>query len=317
MLCSPCRVPECGPGNAGEAAGSPETTQPGRGSVSMRIVVVAVAAAAVLLCVTAFADSPVQAQQVRLGLKSGAALVVDQETGESLLGKNEDQVLPVASITKLMTAMVILDSGLPLLESVTVEKADVDRYKGSRSKLAVGMELMRTDLLKLALMASENRAASALARTFPGGREVFVEAMNRKAQLLGMNNTHFVDPTGLNPGNVSTAGDLVKLVAAAHEYPLIRDYTTANSFRVETTGTRRVRVLHFVNSNRLVRSTSWEIGLSKTGYISEAGRCLVMQARIADKPLIIVLLDSWGKMTRIGDANRIKRWLEADVGRRI
>jgi serine-type D-Ala-D-Ala endopeptidase (penicillin-binding protein 7) len=283
----------------------------------MRIVVAAAALAAVLSSTTALADSSVLTRQVKLGLKSGAALVIDQETGELLFGKNEDQVLPVASITKLMTAMVILDSGLPLLEPVAVEKADVDRYKGSRSKLSVGTEVMRTDLLKLALMASENRAASALARTFPGGKDVFVDAMNRKSQLLGMSNTRFVDATGLHPDNVSTAGDLAKLVAAAHEYPLIRDYTTANSFRLEAAGTRRVRVLHFVNSNRLVRSSSWEIGLSKTGYISEAGRCLVMQARIADKPLIIVLLDSWGKFTRIGDANRIKRWVEVDLDRRI
>jgi D-alanyl-D-alanine endopeptidase (penicillin-binding protein 7) len=256
------------------------------------------------------------AQAVRIAIKSGAALVIDQESGELLYAKNEDQVVPIASITKLMTAMVILDSGVPLLESVTVDRADVDRYKGSRSKLAVGLELTRSDLLKLALMASENRAASALARTYPGGSAVFIDTMNRKAQLLGMTNTRFVDATGLNPGNVSTAEDLAKLVAAAHEYPVIRDYTTAESARFETAGTRRPGFLQFVNSNRLVRSSAWDIGLSKTGYISEAGRCLVMQARIAEKSLIIVLLDSWGKMTRIGDANRIKRWLERDIALR-
>jgi D-alanyl-D-alanine endopeptidase (penicillin-binding protein 7) len=205
---------------------------------------------------------------------------------------------------------------VPLFEPIRIEKADIDRYKGSRSSLSVGMELTRSDMLKLALMASENRAASALARTFPGGKEVFVDAMNRKALLLGMSNTRFVDATGLHPDNVATAEELAKLVAAAHEYPLIRDYTTADTFSVELQNARRYRVLRFRNSNRLVRSTSWDIGLSKTGYISEAGRCLVMQARIADRPLIIVLLDSWGKLTRIGDANRIKRWLESDLARR-
>ncbi len=287
----------------------------------MRLVAFLAACAALSagLPAPAAADEGIQsarAYQVRLGIKSGAALVIDQDSGELLFGKNEDQVLPIASITKLMTAIVILDSGVPLFESVKIEKADIDRYKGSRSNLSVGMEFMRSDLLKLALMASENRAAMALARTFPGGKEVFVDAMNRKAQLLGMNSTHFVDSTGLHPGNVATAEDLAILVAAAHEYSMIREFTTAESFSVEVQNSRRYRMLRFVNSNRLVRSASWEIGLSKTGYISEAGRCLVMQARIADRPLIIVLLDSWGKMTRIGDANRIKRWLESDIARR-
>ncbi len=253
--------------------------------------------------------------QVRLGIKSGAALVFDQESGELLYAKNTDQVMPIASLTKLMTAIVILDSGVPLLDPVTVEKADVDRFKGSRSKLLVGTTLMRAELLKLSLMASENRAAHALGRSFPGGMEVFVEAMNAKAQELGMRDTQFVEPTGLHPDNVSTAEDLAKLADAAHKFPLIRDYTTADSFRVELEGKRRNRALRFTNSNRLVRSSSWEIGLSKTGYISEAGRCLVMQARIADKPLIIVLLDSWGKFTRIGDANRIKHWIESEIAR--
>ena len=261
-------------------------------------------------------DGTARPQEVNLRLRSGAVLVLDQESGETLYGKNTDQVMPIASITKLMTAVVILDSGVPLLEPVTIDRADVDRKKGSRSKLQVGTTLMRAELLKLALMASENRAAAALARTFPGGIEAFVEAMNQKAAELGMRDSRFQDPTGLNPGNVSTADDLAKLVAAAHDYPLIREYTTTESFRVESTERRRHRVLRFVNSNRLIRSASWDIELSKTGYISEAGRCLVMHARIADKPLIIVLLDSWGKMTRIGDANRIKRWIESELLRR-
>lgn len=258
--------------------------------------------------------SQYSARPAPLALRSGAVLVLDQETGEPLLAKNMDRVLPVASITKLMTAMVILDSELPLLESISIEKADVDRMKGSRSKLAVGTTLMRAEMLKLALMASENRAAAALARNYPGGTPAFVAAMNQKAAELGMSKSRFVDATGLHPGNVSTARDLAKLAAAAHHYPLIREYTTTDYFRIESEEKRR-HVLAFVNSNRLLKSRQWEIGLSKTGYISEAGRCLVMQAMIGDKPRIIVLLDSWGKLSRIGDANRIKRWIEADVTR--
>jgi D-alanyl-D-alanine endopeptidase (penicillin-binding protein 7) len=213
-----------------------------------------------------------------------------------------------------MTAMVILDSELPLLESISIDKADVDRMKGSRSKLAVGTTLMRAEMLKLALMASENRAAAALARNYPGGTPAFVAAMNQKGAEIGMSSSRFVDATGLHPGNVSTAEDLAKLAAAAHSYPLIREYTTTDYFRIESEEKRR-HALAFVNSNRLLKSRQWEIGLSKTGYISEAGRCLVMQAMIGDKPRIIVLLDSWGKLSRIADANRIKRWIEADLMR--
>jgi D-alanyl-D-alanine endopeptidase (penicillin-binding protein 7) len=262
---------------------------------------------------TATIHSHFSAKPAGLPLRSGAVLVLDQETGAPLLAKNTDQVLPIASITKLMTAMVVLDSGLPLLESISIDKADVDRMKGSRSKLSVGTTLMRAEMLKLALMASENRAAAALARNFPGGNEAFVAAMNQKAIDLDMVNSRFVDATGLTPDNVSTADDLAKMVEAAHHYPLIREYTTSDSFKIESEGKRRRHVLSFVNSNRLIKSQRWEIGLSKTGYISEAGRCLVMQAMIADKPMIIVLLDSWGKLSRIADANRIKRWIEADV----
>ena len=251
-------------------------------------------------------------QKVNLGIRSALAMVIDQDTGEVLYSKNTDEIAPIASITKLMTAMVIIDSGLPLLEKITIERDDVDHYKRSRSKLHVGTTLMRAEALKLALMASENRAAAALGRTYPGGTDAFVDAMNAKAFELGMRNSRFIDATGLRPENVSTAEDLVKLVAAAHTYPLIRDYTTAASFSVESHGKRGSRTLRFVNSNRLVRSSQWDIGLSKTGYISEAGRCLVMQSRIADRSLIIVLLDSWGKLTRIGDANRIRRWLERE-----
>jgi D-alanyl-D-alanine endopeptidase (penicillin-binding protein 7) len=253
------------------------------------------------------------AKPVALRLRSGAVLVLAQDSGESLFAKNVDQIMPIASITKLMTAMVVLDSGLPLLESIDIDKSDIDRRKGSRSKLQVGTTLMRAEMLKLALMASENRAAAALARNFPGGTDAFVAAMNQKAAEIGMINTHFEDPTGLTPDNVSTAEDLARMVAAAHTYPLIREYTTSDSFKIESEDRRRHRLLSYVNSNRLVKNRQWDIGLSKTGYISEAGRCLVMQAMIADRPVIIVLLDSWGKLSRIADANRIKRWIEADV----
>ena len=263
---------------------------------------------------TAARHSHFSAKPLGLALRSGAVLVLDQDTGEPLFAKNTDQVLPIASITKLMTAMVVLDSGLPLLESISIDKADVDRMKGSRSKLPVGTTLMRAEMLKLALMASENRAAAALSRNYPGGSFAFVAAMNQKSAELGMSNSRFVDATGLHPGNVSTAGDLAKLADAAHRYPLIREYTTTDYFRIESEEKRR-RALAFVNSNRLLKSRQWEIGLSKTGYISEAGRCLVMQAMIGDKPRIIVLLDSWGKLSRIADANRIKRWIEADLMR--
>ena len=258
-------------------------------------------------------QSRFSAKPVALRLRSSAVLVLAQDSGEPLFAKNIDQIMPIASITKLMTAMVVLDSGLPLLESIDIDKSDVDRKKGSRSKLQVGTTLMRAEMLKLALMASENRAAAALARNFPGGTDAFVAAMNQKAAELGMVNTHFEDPTGLTPDNVSTAEDLAKMVAAAHTYPLIREYTTSNSFKIESEDKRRHRLLSYVNSNRLIKSRQWDIGLSKTGYISEAGRCLVMQAMIADKPVIIVLLDSWGKLSRIADANRIKRWIELDV----
>ena len=282
-------------------------------SINIRTLCIASVCALTMLCGTVSADSGKgSVRKVNIGIKSGLALVIDQESGEVLYSKNTGEVAPIASITKLMTAIVIIDSGVPLLETITVDKRDIDRYKGSRSKLRVGTRLMRAEALKLALMASENRASAALARTFPGGKDAFVDAMNEKAFELGMLNSRFVDATGLRPENVSTAHDLALLVAAAHSYPLIRDYTTAASFAVESPTRRGTTVLRFVSSNRLVRSSRWEIGLSKTGYISEAGRCLVMQSRIAGRPLIIVLLDSWGKLTRIGDANRIKRWVERE-----
>jgi len=247
----------------------------------------------------------------RLKLKSAAALVYDQESGQILYDKNRDEITPIASITKLMTAIVVLDAKLPLDETVFITRDDVDHLKGTRSRLPVRSELTREDLLRLALMASENRAAAALGRNYPGGTAMFVAQMNLKARQLGMHNTRFADPTGLDSDNVSTAEDLVKLVEAAYGYPLIQEFTTLPSYAVKVRAYRRP--LRFGNSNRLVKSPNWEIGLSKTGYISEAGRCLVMRATIAGRDLVIVLLDSWGKNTRLGDANRIRKWIESAI----
>jgi len=245
-----------------------------------------------------------------LDLVAASAVVIDQEDGSLLYAKNTEAVMPIASITKLMTAMVVLDAGLPLEEVIAITSEDVDRLKGTSSRLRPGLRLPRREMLRLALMSSENRAASALARHYPGGARAFVAAMNQKARQLGMNDTRFVDSTGLNPHNVSTALDLARLVNASYHYTLIRDFTTTESVQLAVHDRRRPRAMAFQNSNALVRSGTWDIGLSKTGYISEAGRCLVMQARIAAKPVIIVLLDSLGKVTRIADANRIKAWVE-------
>lgn len=240
-------------------------------------------------------------------LRSAAVLVQDQSSGEVLFEKNSDAVLPIASITKLMTAMVVLDAKQGLRETIDVSMDEVDMLRGTRSRLAVGTQLPREDMLRLALMSSENRAAASLARHYPGGSAAFIEAMNAKAKQLGLQDTRFFDSTGLNAGNVSSARDLSKMVAAAAKYPLIREFSTSAEYTVDIAG--RPRAFH--NTNALVRNSEWEIGVSKTGFISEAGRCLVMQAWLNHKPMIIVLLDSWGKLSRIGDANRIKRWLES------
>jgi serine-type D-Ala-D-Ala endopeptidase (penicillin-binding protein 7) len=244
-------------------------------------------------------------------LKSSSAFVVDQ-SGRTLYAKNITSVQPIASITKLMTAMVVLDAKLDLSEPVTISEEDVDGIKHTRSRLPVGTVLTRDDLLRLALMASENRAASALGRAYPGGSAAFIAAMNRKAVELGMTSTHFNDSTGLSRENVSTAEDLAKMVAAAYRFPVIQQYTTLTDHTVRS---NRGRMLAYHNSNGLVRSDDWNIDVSKTGYISEAGRCLVMQARISATPVIIVLLDSWGKYTRIADANRVKKWVESQLAR--
>lgn len=251
----------------------------------------------------------------RLALLSSSALVIDQSTGQAIFEKHPDEVTPIASISKLMTAMVVLDAKLDLNEVISIGEEDVDGLKGTRSRLPVGTTMTREAAMLLALMSSENRAAHSLGRHYPGGMQAFVAAMNRKALALGMRNSRFEEPTGLSSHNVSTAHDLARMVAAAAHYPEIRTYSTTAAAKVDLNG----QIRDFHNTNALVRSDNWEIGLSKTGYISEAGRCLVMQARVADKPVVIVLLDSVGKMTRVGDANRIKRWMESasfDYGKR-
>jgi D-alanyl-D-alanine endopeptidase (penicillin-binding protein 7) len=242
-------------------------------------------------------------------VKSLAALVFDQQTGATMFGKNTDAVRPIASITKLMTAMVVLDARQPMQESIAIEDEDVDTLKGTHSRLRVGTRLTREELMRLALMSSENRAAAALSRAYPGGTEAMIAAMNRKAADLGMRDSHFLDPTGLTSANVSTASDLVKMVDAGYRYPAIREYTTTMRYDVLINGREQT----FRNTNKLVQNGTWDIGLSKTGFINEAGRCLVMQAKLAEKNVLIVLLDSWGKYTRIGDANRIRKWLESGL----
>ncbi|MBK8793693.1 MAG: serine hydrolase [Holophaga sp.] len=242
----------------------------------------------------------------KLHLRSSVALVQDQRTGEFLVEKQSGAVMPIASITKLMTAMVVLDAGLDLNEPIVIGSEDLDLLRHSRSRLPVNTRLTRGEALLLALMASENRAAHALGRTYPGGLDAFVAAMNTKAKTLGLSESRFEDPAGLSGGNVASARDLAKLVNAAHHYPKIRDFST----RDEATIHSGRRPLSFINTNALVRGHRWNIGLSKTGYIEEAGKCLVMQARVAERPVLIVLLDSWGKYTRLGDAQRIKQWME-------
>ena len=261
----------------------------------------------------ALAESPADATPAPLNLRSSAAVVFDEASGEALYGKNAELVTPIASITKLMTAMVVLDAGLPLDERIAITSDDIDIVKGTRSRLHVGATLTRHDLLLLALMASENRAASALGRAYPGGRPAFIARMNAKALEIGMRNTRFMDSTGLTSENVSTAEDLVRLVDAADGYPLIRELSTTASAEVDV---GRRRPIQFGNSNALVRSKAWDIEVSKTGYISEAGRCLVMKATIASRRVIIVLLDSVGKNSRLGDANRIRKWMEGASGAR-
>jgi D-alanyl-D-alanine endopeptidase (penicillin-binding protein 7) len=241
-----------------------------------------------------------------LDLKSSVAYVIDQDTNEVLLSKNDQAVLPIASITKLMTGLVVSEAKLPLDEAITITQDDVDTEKGSSSRLRVGTTLTRGELLHLALMASENRAAHALGRTYPGGLGTFVGLMNAKASQLGMRDTRYVEPTGLSSQNQSSAKDLATLVNVAYHDAMLRELSTSPSYQVEVGN----HTLQYRTTNRLVKNPNWDIGLQKTGYISEAGQCLVMQAKIAGRKLIMVFLDSAGKLSRIADAERVRRWVE-------
>ena len=241
-----------------------------------------------------------------LNLKSSVAYVIDQDTHEVLLSKNDQAVLPIASITKLMTGLIISEAKLSLDEAITITQDDVDTEKGSSSRLRPGTTLTRGELLHLALMASENRAAHALGRTYPGGMPAFVGLMNAKANQLGMHDTRYIEPTGLSSKNQSSAKDLATLVGTAYHDPMLRELSTSPSYAVEVGN----HTLQYRTTNRLVKNPNWDIGLQKTGYISEAGQCLVMQTKIAGRKLIMVFLDSAGKLSRIADAERVRRWVE-------
>jgi D-alanyl-D-alanine endopeptidase (penicillin-binding protein 7) len=243
-----------------------------------------------------------------MALRSNVALVLDQASSQVLFEKNADVALPIASVTKLMTALVVVEAGLDNNEILTITDDDIDREKHTGSRLRLGARLTRDDMLHIALMSSENRAASALGRHYPGGLPAFVNAMNAKAKLLGMKNTHYVDSTGLSRHNVSSAHDLAKLVVGAYQHELIRNYSTDSKYSVDAIG----RQLEYGSSNRLIRNgagNDWEIGLQKTGFINEAGHCLVMQTKIDNRPIIMVFLDSKGKLSPVGDANRLRKWI--------
>ena len=248
--------------------------------------------------------------QDQLDLKSSVALVIDQDTREVLFSKNDSAVLPIASLTKLMSGLIVIEGKLPMEEMIEITQDDVDTEKGSRSRLRVGTSLSRGELLHLSLMSSENRAAHALGRTFPGGMPAFVALMNAKAKALGMKDSNYVEPTGLSSRNQSSANDLARLVTVAYNDPKLRELSTSHGHQVAVGN----RTLSYNNTNRLVKNPDWNIGLQKTGYISEAGQCLVMQARIAGRKLIMVFLDSAGKLSRIGDAERVRRWVESNPG---
>ena len=241
-----------------------------------------------------------------LELKSSVAFILDQDTNEVLFQKNESAVLPIASLTKLMTGVIVSEAQLDMNEIITIADADVDTEKGSRSRLKVGTQLTRGELMLLSLMSSENRAAHALGRSYPGGLDRFVQAMNAKAKLLGMNDTRYVEPTGLSSRNQSSAKDLATLTAYASNDKSLRELSTSPMHQVDVGN----KTLNYVNTNRLVRNPEWEIGLQKTGFISEAGQCLIMQAKVSGRRLIMVFLDSAGKLSRLGDAERVRRWVE-------
>jgi D-alanyl-D-alanine endopeptidase (penicillin-binding protein 7) len=276
--------------------------------MNLRLSIVFPGLIAAFAATVAAGQAPAVLDPSKLRLASLNAVVVDASANHRVFAKGADDVTPIASLTKLMTAMVTLDARLPLDEPIAIDTDDFDYLKGTRSRLGMGSTLPRSEMLRLALMSSENRAASSLARNYPGGTPAFVAAMNAKAAALGMTRTKYADPTGLSAQNVSTANDLATLVGAAAEYPEIRDFTTTASHYVEVQPTGKV--LGFNNTNRLVQSSGWDIQLSKTGYIREAGKCLVMLATIASRPFVIVLLDSAGKYTRLGDAQRVRYWLE-------
>ena len=246
--------------------------------------------------------------QDQLDLKSSVALVIDQETHEVLFSKNDSAVLPIASLTKLMTGLIVSEAKLPMDEMIIISQDDVDTEKGSGSRLRVGTTMTRGEALHLALMSSENRAAHALGRTHPGGMSAFVALMNAKARLLGMKHTKYVEPTGLSSRNQSSAHDLAMLVNTAHQDPVLRELSTSPGYQMAVGN----RTLQYNNTNRLIKNPEWNIGLQKTGYISEAGQCLVMQVKIAGRKLIMVFLDSAGKLSRIGDAERVRKWMEAN-----
>lgn len=254
------------------------------------------------------ADQLVQyARPNQLALRSGVALVVDAREGVVLYERAADSRRPIASLTKVMTALVILGAKLPLDEPIEITRADRDTLRGTRSRIPYGAVLTRLELLQAALAASDNRAAAALSRTYPGGEQAFVAAMNAKARSLDMDRTRYADASGLSNDNVSTARDLVKLVTAANDYPLIRELTTRTQFSV--TDQHASRDIDFNNTNRLVRGDRWDIELSKTGYTAAAGNCLIMQATIGERPVVIVLLNSWGKLSKYGDSQRVYDWL--------
>lgn len=303
-------LPGAATASAAEATQSKATRTPAKSATAparkVRSVVLRKAATPVLAAVPTFGQvAGLHEVEDPLALKSSVAYVLDQNTNEVLFSKNPQAVLPIASITKLMTALVVVEAGLSLDEKISVTDEDIDTEKFTRSRLSVGTTLTRGEMLHLALMASENRAAHALGRNYPGGLEAFVAAMNAKAQSLGMADTHYVEPTGLSSRNQSSAADLAKLVNVTSQVPLLRDLSTSKEARVAL----GKRLVQFHSTNGLLSNPLWDIGLQKTGFINEAGKCLVMQARMAGRQLIMVFLDSSGKASRIADAERMRKWL--------
>jgi len=291
-----------------EAATAKSAKKASASKSKRRAVVGAVAAGAALVAAKSSFGHQAGLNDTRdeLALRSSAALVIDQDTREVLLQKNDTAVLPIASLTKLMTGTIISEAKLPMDEVITITQDDVDTEKGSSSRLAVGTRLTRAEAMHLALMSSENRAAHALGRTYPGGLQAFVALMNAKAHQLGMTSTTYVEPTGLSSRNQSSAHDLALLVSAASHDPMLREYSTSPGAQFAV----GKRTLQYNNTNRLVKNPEWDIGVQKTGYISEAGQCLVMQAKVAGRRLVMVFLDSAGKLSRIADAERVRRWVE-------